>query len=115
MGRKKIEIDFKLLDNIFAVGGTLTMAANIMDISHDVIEIRIKEKTGLTAGEYREAKLDKTKVRLQQKAIDMALNKNNITMLIFCLKNLCKWTDKLADEELDEQITVNVKSLRNVN
>lgn len=114
MARKKIDIDWKTLDGIFSIGGTMTMASSILDISHDTIERRIKEEKGVDFKTYKESKLDKTRVRLQQKAIDMALNKDNVTLLIFCLKNLCSWTDKLPENVEDGNVVVNVKSLKAV-
>lgn len=94
MGRKKIELDWKLVDNLFSYGATISMVANILEVSHDIVELRIKEEKGMKPKEYREAKLSKVRVKLIQKAIDKALNGDN-TMLIFCLKNLCGWGDKV--------------------
>lgn len=97
MGRRKIEIDYKILNGIFRVGGTITMACDILDICHDTLERRIKTQHKMKVSEYREKQLSNTKVRLQQKAIDLALNKDNVTMLVFCLKNLCNWNNNEVD------------------
>jgi len=93
VGRKKIELDWKLVDNLFSYGATISMVANILEVSHDIIEKRIKEEKDMGPSAYRETKLSKVRVKLIQKAIDQALT-GNTTMLIFCLKNLCGWTDK---------------------
>ena len=51
----------------------------------------------MTFEEYKDSKMDRTRLKLQQKAIIMA-NNGNATMMIFCLKNLCKWSDKIEDK-----------------
>lgn len=93
MGRKKIELDWKTVDNLFTYGATVPMVANILEVSIDTVERRIKQDKKMKPSEYREAKLDKVRVKLVQKAISKALDGDN-TMLIFCLKNLCGWADK---------------------
>lgn len=60
-----------------------------------------KRNFGMTFLEYKEKKFDHTKLMLKQKAMSMA-NAGNATMLIFCLKNLCKWTDRVSNEHSGE-------------
>lgn len=43
---------------------------------------------------YREKRKDSLKVQLKRKAVTMALG-GNVSMLIFCLKNLCGWSDNV--------------------
>jgi hypothetical protein len=43
---------------------------------------------------YREKRKDSLKIQLKNKAVTMALN-GNVSMLIFCLKNLCGWSDNV--------------------
>jgi len=50
------------------------------------------ECDGLT--EYRAKRKDAIKVTLQTKALSMAMA-GNVPMLIFCLKNICGWTDNI--------------------
>lgn len=42
--------------------------------------------------ELREKRKDSLKLQLKRKAVTMALG-GNVAMLIFCLKNLCGWSD----------------------
>ena len=60
----------------------------------------------MTFVEFRSLYLSSTRIRLRQKAIQMAL-KGDRTMLIFSLKNLCDWKDhpKTASEEADTSVT----------
>jgi hypothetical protein len=44
--------------------------------------------------EYREKRRDSLKIQLKRKAVTMALG-GNVSMLIFCLKNLCGWSDNV--------------------
>jgi hypothetical protein len=91
-GRPKIELKWEVLDAILQRGATLKDCASIMEISHDIIERRIFEKTGQKFGEYREDRLSKTKLKLIEVALSKAFKGENV-MLIFCLKNLAGWSD----------------------
>jgi len=44
--------------------------------------------------DYREKRKDSLKIQLKRKAVTMALG-GHATMLIFCLKNLCGWSDNV--------------------
>lgn len=89
----KVEIDWEVLNAILQFNPTKIVCADILECSPDVLEARIKEIHGLTFTEYKDKKMGKVKIKLQQKALDMAL-KGHATMMIFCLKNLCGWADK---------------------
>ena len=87
------DIDFKQLDGILQFKPSLKTVADYFGCSEDTIDRRIKEKHNKTFAEYRDIKMSGVKIKLQQKAIAMGLG-GNVTMLIFCLKNLCEWSDK---------------------
>jgi len=93
----KIEIDWAVLDAILQFKPTLKVCADVIGTSTDTIEKRIKEEHGCTFSEYRDKKMGKVKIKLQQKAIEMALS-GNATMMIFSLKNLCGWADKIEHQ-----------------
>jgi hypothetical protein len=86
--------DWHQFDTYCSVKFTKRTCAELMGISEDTIEKRVRKEYDMTFTEYRETKLAPTKIKLVQKAIDMALG-GNVTMLIFTLKNLCGWTDKV--------------------
>lgn len=46
--------------------------------------------------EYREKHKDTLKIALKGKAVNMALS-GNVPMLIFCLKNICNWSDNIKE------------------
>ncbi len=90
----KTEIDFKVLDALLQFKVSLRFCADYMGVSIDAIRRRIKEKYDMTFSEYHQLKMEGTATKLQQKAIEMALN-GNTTMMIFSLKNLAQWSDKV--------------------
>ena len=73
------------------------MCADILETTDTTIKNHIRRRYDLTFTEYADRKLSRTKVKLVQKAVEQAMS-GNTTMLIFCLKNICKWADK---HELD--------------
>lgn len=60
----------------------------------------------MTFEEYHESRISRTATKLQQKALEMALNGDR-TMLIFCLKNLAGWSDK---QEIKHNLDNNYES-----
>lgn len=103
-GPKPIPIDFDKLDAILQFSPTRQMCADILGCSVDRIKRRVKEEKGMTFEEYKNSKMSLTKLKLQQKAITAGLSGNNV-MLIFCLKNICKWSDQPKEvEDLIEEM-----------
>jgi|TARA_R100001086_G_scaffold105007_1_gene52753 hypothetical protein len=118
-GRKKIDFnevkhtDWAKLDAILQFTPSAEIAANILDVSIDTLERRIKEEKNCTFSQYAKQKMAPVKIRLIKKAIDKAMNGDN-TMLIFCLKNLCGWSDRPMDiisaENSVTSLTLNIPS-----
>jgi len=53
--------------------------------------------------------MENTSTKLQQKALQMAMGGNG-TLMVFCLKNLAKWSDKQETTlSAPEGITLNYK------
>ena len=100
----KIELNYDKLDALLQFKVTLRFCADYLEVSEDTIMRRIKEDHGMTFTEYHTLKMERTAVKLQQKAIELAL-KGNSTMLIFSLKNLAKWSDKV-EETVKQEITI---------
>ena len=103
----KVEIDWKVLDALLQFKVTLNYCAEYLGVSVDAIQRRCKEEKGLTFSEYHELKLQRTAVKLQQKAIEMALA-GNTTLMIFALKNLANWSDKLETRVDTTAIQINI-------
>lgn len=105
----KKELDWRTLDGILQFNATKKMCAEILAVSEDVIERRIRELYNQTFTDYKDAKMGKVKIKLQQKAIELALA-GNVTMLIFCLKNLCGWADRI-EQDISTK-TIDTQSLK---
>lgn len=88
----KAPFSWDKLDGLLAYKSSLVVCADILDCHENSIKNHIKKRYDLTFTEYAEKKLSRTKVKLVQKAIEMALA-GNTTMMIFSLKNICKWND----------------------
>lgn len=93
------KFDWEKLDTCLQFRPSLRTAAEVMGVCPTTIKEYIKKKHDLTYTEYADIKLSKIKQRLVQKAIDMALSGKNNVMMIFCLKNICKWQESPLEEE----------------
>lgn len=93
MARPSKEFDWSKLDAILQYGACLSDCAEIMEVSEDTVERRIKEKSGLRFAEYRLKKMSKMKVGLAKKQIEVAMS-GNVTMLIFLGKQYLGQADK---------------------
>lgn len=96
MGRPHIDLDWKKIDTLCAYRMSKEDIAFMSNCSQDKLEIEIKKNFGCTFSAYRLKKLSATKAKLIEKAIQKALAGDN-TMLIFSLKNLCKWCDNPSE------------------
>lgn len=103
----KAPFSWEKLNGLLAVKMSLVVCAEMLGCHENSIKNHIKQRHGLTFTEYAERKLSPTKHRLVHKAIEMATSGDRV-MLIFCLKNLCKWSDN-PDQELDSNIQIVVK------
>lgn len=100
---KKVSIktfDWAQLDKYLQFKITLKMAAELMECSQTTIKDYIKDKFNMTFTEYSDLKMSRVKVKLVQKALDMAFN-GNTAMMIFCLKNICNWSDRNEIEQVN--------------
>jgi hypothetical protein len=105
IGRPKKEIDWKTLDNILQFGARLIDCSDILDLSDDVIQARIKEKFNCTFTEYRERKMSKMRMKLLQKQYDVAM-KGNVSMLIWLGKQHLNQKDKHETDIKAENIQI---------
>ena len=108
-GRPKIEVNMKVLKALMQFKVTRGFVADYLEVSETVIDARIKEHFNLTFKEYGSLQKERTGYKLQQKAIEMAL-KGDRTMIIFSLKNMAKWSDKIEQKQTSEDIVINIDS-----
>lgn len=93
----KIEIDFKQLDAMMQFKVTKAFVADWFGCSEDTIERRIRADFAMSFTAYNKLKMNRTGFKLQQKAIEMALAGDR-TMLIFSLKNMAQWVEKVETD-----------------
>lgn|SRR3990167_865598 len=101
MGRPPVDFNWERLEALCQRNMKLIDCCEIMQTSDSTILRRIKDKYKVTFEEYRDKKMARTRLKLVEKALELA-DKNNVTMLIFCLKNLCGWVDKKEDEVINK-------------
>ena len=78
-----------------------------IDCCEKTLKNKIREKFDLNFKEYKGTVFGTTVLKLQQKAIMMGLE-GNVPMLIFCLKNLCGWSDKQESADSAQDVIVKV-------
>ena len=108
----KTPFSWEKLDGLLTYKSSLIVCADILDVHENTIKSHIKQRFGMTFTEYAEKKLSRTKVKLVQKAIEAALS-GNTTLMIFCLKNICKWSDNNQQDEFLNKV-VNLKLAYNL-
>ena len=110
-GKKRLNFDWGKFDSILQFKPPKQVCADIMEVSDDVIERRIKEKYGCTFTEYRSRKMGPMKIRLAQKLIQLALSGDK-TCLIFACKVYLGWSDRSLEDEKKEiaNVVLNIPS-----
>ena len=104
-GKKRLKFDWDKFDSILQFKPTKEVCSDIMGVSEDVIERRIKEKFECTFMEYRTRKMGPMKIRIAQKVIQMALQ-GNVPCLIYASKVFLGWSDKPNEENHQEVANV---------
>jgi hypothetical protein len=94
VGRKKIEIDWVKLNSYLQLRASKGMCAALLDVSEDTLERRVNEEFKVKFAEYAEKMIAPVKLKLVQKIISKALDGDNVC-LIFSLKNMVGWADKV--------------------
>ena len=91
-------IDLDKLRKFLQLKPTKKAVADFFECSEKHIERTIRENFNKTFFEFRDQQISNTKHSLIQKALSEALGKrSNTTMLIFCLKNMAGWSDKVEN------------------
>lgn len=105
---KKAEICWKTVNGALSIGANskqvrFALESEGIKICEKTLFRAIESEFDMTFSEYREYRMSGTKIKLLQTAIQTAL-KGNVTMLIFCLKNMCGWSDKI-ENKIEEKPT----------
>ncbi len=103
MARPRKEIDIEQLKSFMRLKPTKADTAAFFDVSETILDERIKENFGVNFRTFRDQRMVHTRFSLVRKAIQMA-EKGDRTMLIFCLKNLCNWSDQGTLEDEDDRM-----------
>ena len=105
-GRPRKKIDWELFESVIKCSHKMKIdhIAEVMKVHKETLVANIKEKYGCNFEEIRDIKSANIRYPLIQKAIQMAMG-GNATMMIFCLKNMCGWTDSPKDlQEIKEDV-----------
>jgi len=89
------DFDWSKLDGMLMFDASKNLCSRELGVSDETIERRIRDEHDCTFSEYKKKQLEKTVLKLKQKLIQMGL-KGNLGALIFALKNLSDWTDKVT-------------------
>ena len=103
MSRKKINIDWKIVDEKLSNFCEGTEVAAHLGISFDTLERRIKQEFNADFADYKRQKRAKGEVLLRELQLKEA-KKGNIPMLIFLGKNYLKQTDRTDHTSGGEKI-----------
>ena len=103
---EKIEINYDKLNALLQFKVSLKFCADYLDCSVDTLRRRLEEDHNMSFTEYHDLKMQRTAVKLQQKAIEMALSGKSNAVMIFALKNLANWADKQEIQNNISEITI---------
>lgn len=112
-GPPPIEINYSVLDALLQFKVKKNYVCEYLEISEDTLDRRLKRDHNMTFTEYHALRLQRTSVRLQKMAIEMAMGGKNTAMMIFCLKNIAGWCDDPIDGEiLNRSIVINYNIMK---
>ena len=93
MARPKIEIDFDMVKKLCAIQCTGQEIADVLDVSYDTLERRVKEVYRISFADYIKKHSANGKMSLRRKQHEVAMN-GNTTMLVWLGKQYLGQTDK---------------------
>lgn len=102
------ELDLDKLKALMRLKPTLADTAAFFQCSERTVENTVRKHFDLTFFDFREQNAVHTRLSLIRKAIGLA-EAGNVSMLVFSLKNMCKWTEKSeisTDEEKGFRILI---------
>lgn len=102
MGRPKIELNWRTIEQLASIHCTHEEIAFVVGVSVDTLERHSISTHGITFAEFCRQKRKVGKASLRRTMWDNAVNKNNITMMIWLSKQHLEMSDKV--ENLNENI-----------
>jgi len=117
MGRPAVVIDDNQLRAFLQMKPTQEQTAFFFNCSGDTIARYIRDKYDMTFAEFRDQNMVVTRFSLIQQAITQSLAaKPHPAILIFTLKNMAGWTDKVSekDGENDDEHTIRLSYAKKV-
>ena len=93
IGPPEKEIEWKVLDSILQYGANLVDCAEMIGVSEDTIQRRIKALHDCTFSEYRQKKMGRMRMKLLQKQYEMAIG-GSVPLLIWMGKQHLGQADK---------------------
>ena len=103
MGRPRIEIDWKIFDNLCYIQCTLREIAMFMGLSERTIERKVKEERGMTFVSYYAIKKGNGLISLRRMMFQQA--EKNPAILIFMAKNHLGMADRQDIEVTTREVT----------
>lgn len=97
IGRPNKEIDWNVLDAVLQYGASKLDCADLLNVSEDTVDKKIKQSHKMTFSEYREKKMGKMRIKLLQKQYEVAMN-GNVALLIWLGKQHLGQSEK---QEID--------------
>lgn len=116
MGRKRVELDWSVVDTTCFYGATTPQLKFLLEkkgvtLTRKSIEAIIKREKGVTFSEYRETQHCGAKFKLAQKQFEVAMS-GNPSLLIFLGKNWLGQSDKIDNEQRGE-LKIKYEALKN--
>jgi AraC-like DNA-binding protein len=105
VGRPEKEFDWKLIDSILQFGARLIDCCEMLEVSEDTVQRKIKSEFDCTFSEYRERKMSKMRMKLLQKQFDVAMS-GNVALLIWLGKQHLGQVDKQEAELKSGEIKI---------
>jgi hypothetical protein len=108
-GRPIKEVNWTALDAALQYGGTLIDCAEILGMSEDSIQNKIKAEHNCTFSEYRHKKMGRMRMKLLQKQYEVAM-KGNVALLIWLGKQHLGQTENAESKSNSGQIHITLSN-----
>ena len=106
VGRPEKDFNWELIDGVLQFGANLIDCSELLKVSDDTIQRRIKKEFNCTFTEYRHKKMSKMRMKLLQKQYEVAMS-GNVALLIWLGKQHLGQTDKIEQSQ-HQDISINI-------